>query len=156
MLTNSKVFREIKKLLQKEKVDYKFSGHEPVFTSQQAASERGELPCQGAKALVFIADKKPILIVIPGNRKVDTKKFKKTQQVKNLSLASKEVVEKTTGLEIGAIPPLGNLMGLPTYLDRKLTKEKKVHFNPGIHTGSITIRPADLIKLAKPIIGSFC
>lgn len=156
MLTDSKVFRKIKNLLEEEKVEYKFSRHEPVFTSRQAAKQRGELLCQGAKALVFIADKKPILIVIPGNLKVDTRKFKKGQQVKDLSLASKEIVEKTTGLEIGAIPPLGNVMGIPTYLDKKLTKQKEIHFNPGIHTGSITIKPADLVRLANPIIDSFC
>jgi len=156
MLTNSTVFEKIKKLLGEEKINYKFVRHKPVYTSKQAAKTRNESLCQGAKALVFIADDKPILVVVPGDQRVDTKKFKKTYKIKSLSLADPDKVKKLTGLEIGAIPPLGNLIGLSTYLDKKLTLEPEIHFNPGIHTGSITLIPADLVRLVKPIIGSFC
>ena len=60
-----------------------------------------------------------------------------------------------TGLEIGAIPPFGNVMNLPTYLDEQITRNEMMAFNVGSHTKSIQMKPKDFTVLEKPIIGNF-
>ena len=40
------------------------------------------------------ADKKSIMIVVPGDKKVDTSIFKKLYQIKDLEMATKEQVKK--------------------------------------------------------------
>ncbi len=155
MIDSSLVFENIKKILAENNINYQLISHSAVFTSNQAAEIRKVPLDQGAKAIIFMADKKPVLIVVPADKKVDTKTFKKIYQVKNLSLADPEVIKKLTGLEIGAIPPFGDLMNLQSYLDKKLTKKNKIHFNPGVHTVSITMDPKDLVKLTNPTIGSY-
>ena len=63
-------------MLDENKVEYKVIDHKPVFTSEDAAKIRGSSLKLGAKALIMKADKKSIMIVVPGDKKVDTSIFK--------------------------------------------------------------------------------
>jgi len=155
MLTTSSVFEKIIALLEESRVNYQLTEHEPVFTSEEAAKVRGVPLEWGAKAIVFAADKKPILIVIPADRKIDLKSFKKSYSIKDLRMLTPEEVKAVAGVEVGAVPPLGNVMGLLTYFDEELTKKEKIAFNPGAHTKSIVMSPKDLIHLCSATIGNF-
>ena len=81
---------------------------------------RGTSLASGAKALVVKAGDKFVLIVLPADRKLDSKKAREAFGVKALRFASKEEVEQLTGLQPGSIPPFGSLFGLPTYCDPAL------------------------------------
>lgn len=155
MQTTSRVFQEIINLLNKNNIIYQLFEHDPVYTSADAAKTRLTKESQGAKALIFLADKKPILLVLSGNKKVDTKTFKKTYSIKDLSFAKPEEVLKLTGLEVGAIPPFGNIMNLPIYVDKSLLNEEEIAFNAGAHTKSIKMKTQDFLTLCKPKICSF-
>jgi len=154
-MKSSPVFGEIIALLQKHNIKYRLIEHKPVYTSQQAADIRGIPLSQGAKAMIFAADKKPILLVVPADRKVNTSLFKKTFKVKDLRLITPDQVTQLTGLTVGAIPPFGRLMGLATFVDRRLLANKAISFNPGVHTKSVTLKTTDYLKLEKPIQGKF-
>lgn len=152
---NMSVFENIKSLLDRYGIKYETFEHEPVYTSEDAARVRGENPEIGAKSLLFIADKRPILIVLPGDRKVDTTLFKNHYSIKDLRLAtSQEVLEKTS-VPVGAVPPFGNLMNLDTYCDRNLLESDEIVFNAGKHTISIKMKAKDYQRLVKPVVASF-
>ena len=129
--------------------------HEPVYTSQQAADVRGTTIEQGAKAMVMKADGRPVLVVLASHLRVDSKRFKSLYGVKDLRLASPEEVEELTGLKPGSIPPFGNAVGLPTYVDRSLLANDRIAFNAGLHTRSIVMPCQDYIDLVGPEIGEF-
>ena len=101
------------------------------------------------------ADKKPIMIVVPGDKKVDTSLFKKTYQIKDLEMAKPDEVKTVTGVEIGAVPPFGNLFKIPLYFDKTIVDNETVFFNAGSHSKSISMKGLDLEKATKPIVGSF-
>lgn len=145
----------IKELLDFHKVKYQLLEHEAVFTSEQAAKVRGTKLSQGAKALVLNADKKPVMIVLPADRKIDFKKFKLSQKVRDLKMATAEEVKKLIGVEIGAVPPFGNLVNVKLYVDEKLGEEKEIAFNAGLHTVSLIMSYADYLKLTNPTLGDF-
>jgi len=149
------VFKKIIKLLDESGVKYNLSEHKPVYTSSDAARVRGTDPSIGAKAMVFSADKTPILIIVPGNKRVDSKGFKKQHGVKDLRICSADEVKKITGLEIGSVPPFGNLMNLTTYVDRDIKRLKEIAFNAGSHIRSIIMKSSDFINLVEPIIGEY-
>lgn len=155
MQETSPVFEKIKTLLKENKVSYQLFEHEPVFTSEEAAKIRGTALKQGAKAIIFFADKNPVLIVVSGDNRVDTKKFKQEYHIKDLCLLNPDEVKELTGLEIGAIPPFGNLMKLATYMDEKVLENEEIIFNVGSHTKSIKMRLRDFVNLCQPIIGNF-
>lgn len=155
MLETSPVFEKIIALLKQNGIPYQLFEHEPVFTSEQAAKVRNTKMCQGAKAIIFSADFKPLLIVVSGDRRVDTKVFKKLYNIKDLRLLGADEVKELTGLEIGAIPPFGNAMNLETFADEKLFENETIVFNAGAHTKSILMKAKDFKKLTNSIIDSF-
>jgi Ala-tRNA(Pro) deacylase len=55
----------------------------------------------------------------------------------------------------GTMPPFGDLYGLPTYVDHRLTQEDYIVFEAGTHTHSIKISYADYERAAKPHIAEF-
>lgn len=149
------VFNKIKQLLDQAGIQYQVMDHERVHTCEDAAKIRGTSPDQGAKALVCVADGQPILIVLPCSTKLDVKEFKRWQRIKDLRFATPEEVTKITGIEVGAIPPIGKALGLTTYVEEQLLKEKQICFNAGVHTRSMIMKSKDYLQIVKPEVGSF-
>jgi len=143
-------YEEIINLLKINNIPYKEIKHEPVYTSEQAAKVRGISISQGAKSLLLKCGDDFILVVLPGDRKVDSKKLKSLLKVKDLRFALLNEVKDKMGCEIGACYPFGNLIGLPTYVDNALSKNDIISFNPGLHTRSIEIKFRDFYLLVKP------
>ena len=152
---NSPIFIRIKELLDSHGVAYQVLEHPPVYTSEEAARIRGTDLSQGAKALVFQADGAPMLLLVAGDRRIDARRFKKRFGIKDLRLAPAEEVECLTGLRIGSIPPFGNLLGLPTYVDETVTQHQRIVFNAGRHTHSIIMACQDFLDVVCPTVAAF-
>ena len=140
----------ILKFLDDNKVQYETIEHEAVFTSEQAAQVRGLSLKQGAKSLLLKADKEFILVILPGDKKLDSKKLKTLLGIKNLRFATAEEVKEIMGCEIGACYPFGNLIGINMFVDNALSKNEVISFNPGIHTKSLKITWKDYYAKVKP------
>jgi len=154
-LSMTTVYEKIKESLESHSVDFEVMNHEPVYTSEEAARVRGTPLKEGAKAMVMKANKKPVLVVLAADRRIDNKRFKKQYKVKDLRMASPEEVEELTGLKIGSIPPFGNILGLPTYVDRSLLENQRISFNAGMHTRSIIMLLRDYLETAEAQVGDF-
>ncbi len=142
-------------LLRETGVAYNLVEHPAVFNSVKAAKMVGASLSQGTKALILLGDGKPLMVVVSGEDKVDFQKIKKLIKVKNLALAIPEEVQKISGVEIGAVPPFGNLFNIPLYVDTKLGNEKEIFFSAGSHSVSIRMKYVDFQMVSNPIIGSF-
>lgn len=129
--------------------------HQAVRTSAEAAEVRGTALEQGAKALVFQADTRAVLVVLPAHLRVDSSAFKRAIGVKNLRMITAEDLLQRYGLEVGAVPPFGHLFGLPTYVDERLLDNSRIAFNAGTRTDSVVLATADFIRLEQPITGRF-
>jgi len=143
-------YQKIVKLLKTNDIFYQDTEHEPVYTSAQAAEIRGISASQGAKALLLKCESGFILALLPGDRKLDSRKLKDLLNVKGLRFAFPKEVKDIMGCEIGACYPFGNLINLPTYADNYLSTNDTVSFNPGVHTRSIEMKWKDLYMLVKP------
>jgi Ala-tRNA(Pro) deacylase len=140
-------FDEIKKLLKENLVKYEEVNHEPVYTSDQAASVRGMDLHAGAKSLLLKADKEFILAVLPGDSRLDTKKLKQILQVKDIRFASPTEVEEIMGCQIGACYPFGSVAKVKMIVDPSLGDNEIISFNPGVHNKSLKIKWEDYKKL---------
>lgn len=136
-------------------IDFRVMTHEPTRTSEESARVRGTPLEQGAKAMVFEADGDPVLLVLQAHRRVDSRAFKRAFAIKNLRLISPDELRELTGLEVGAVPPFGNLIGLPTYADRRLLDLPQISFNAGSRTTSVIMETADYARLAAPTVAEF-
>lgn len=145
-------FEAIVHLLEDAHIQYDQLEHEPVYTSEQAAAVRGLSLRQGAKSLLFKTKHGFVLVVVLGDRRVDSKKLKKYLGVSDVRFADPEEVKEQMGCEIGSCYPLGVIAGLRTIVDRSLGANDVISFNPGRHTVSIKMRYADYRSIANPEI----
>lgn len=150
----SYVEKRIKQILVEKNIEFEEFQHEAVYTSEQAARVRGLKSAKaGIKSMIFKTETgKFILVLNPGDRKVDTKEIAQMEKAKHLSIAKPEEVEKVTGVPIGCVAPFGLKTKLKTYLNEELLKSEYLYFNPGLHTKTVEIRAADLLQvLENPI-----
>jgi len=68
------VFDRLHGRLQQQGVHFTVLRHEPVFTSEQAAAVRGTSLSSGAKAIVVKAGERFVLLVLPADLKLDSRK----------------------------------------------------------------------------------
>lgn len=129
--------------------------HEAVFTSEEASKIRHTPLSQGTKALLLYADNAPIMVAVPGDRKVDMKALKKLYSIKDLRMATPEEVLSVTGVKIGAVPPFGHIFGIPLYMDITVRNNQVITFNAGLHTRSISVDEPSYEMVARPIVGEF-
>ncbi len=148
------VFERLQEWLQQHGVTFTVLRHEPVFTSEQAAAARGTSLASGAKALVLKAGDTFRMVVLPADRKLDSKKARETFGAKSVRFASKEEVEQLTGLQPGSIPPFGSLFGLKTYCDPALAQNASINFNAGDHAISVQMPYSEYVRVETPVMAT--
>ena len=75
-------------------------------------------PEQCLKTLVYLADGKPVAVVVRGDREVNEIKLKNKLDCLELELARDDVVLELSGVPVGSLGPVG-LKGVPVYLDEE-------------------------------------
>lgn len=153
--TQQSLFDRIVKELTKKQIPYTLTEHEPVTTSQEAATVRDVDIAAGAKAILLYADEKPHMVVVPGDKKIDIKAFKTTLQAREVRMATPDEVESVMSVRIGAVPPFGHFQRIPIYADESLRVNSIIYFNPGRHDRTISMAQTDWEVVAQPIIGRF-
>ena len=146
------VFERIEQKLTGAGIAFGVLRHAAVFTSEEAAAVRGVVLCSGAKALVVKAGDEFVMLVVPADRKLDSKKARAALAVKGTRFATREEVEQMTGLQPGSIPPFGSLFGLKTYCDPALRDNETINFNAGDHCVSVSMTCDDYLAAERPTL----
>ena len=94
---------------------------ESSATVEEAAEALGCKPEHIAKTMAFLVDGAPILIVAPGDVKVDNHKFKEEFHCKAKMIPPSDV-EELIGYAPGGVCPYGVNDGVKTYLDESLRR----------------------------------
>ena len=147
--------KRIQDHLKDNEIEYEEFVHEPVYTCETAKKVVKFAPnSTGVKNLLLeTTERKFILVLCPGEKKIKTSKIAKLEGTKEVRLAKPEDVERLVGCPIGCVPPFGHNKEIKTYLDKELLEYDFLYFNPGNHSKTIKIQAKDLFKLIeKPII----
>lgn len=108
-----------------------------------------------AKPVVLRAGEKTLLAVLPASHHVNLNKLASIVG-SDVRLATKsECYGLFPDCEPGAVPPFGQLYGLPVYLDEVLADDPEISFNVGTHSDAVRMSNTDCVHLAKPQICSF-
>src|SRR5438874_6881910 len=146
----------IKKLLDLRKVPYEHRVHPTAFTAQQVAAVERIPGTVVAKTVVVKADNKFVMAVLPASAKVDLPALRETVRANELRLAKEaEFYGLFPDSELGAMPPFGNLYGLPVYADESLARDRAILFNAGTHQDAIRMSYRNFTRLVEPKICSF-
>lgn len=144
------------KFLDKSKVKYKATKHEPAFTAQQMAAVVHESGKYVAKPVIVKVDGEYVMCVLPACYKIDLKALKKQLKAKKVELAEeKEIGRIFDDCELGAEPPFGNLYDMSTIIDKALEKDDHITFQGGTHEKAIRMNMDDYRRLVEPKVLEF-
>jgi Ala-tRNA(Pro) deacylase len=144
--------RRIQKFLEKHGARYEHTIHAPAFTAQQLAHTEHVPESQVAKTVVFVGDDCYAIALLPANERVELTKLRAALGLTEVRLASEsELRQLFPECEVGAMPPLGSLYGLPVYMDDDLAAQEFIEFNAGAHTDTLRMRLEEFTRLVKPV-----
>lgn len=145
------VEEKIIQILKDNQIDYDVFEHEPVYTNPAMAKALHVSEAETVKSLVVMTkEKEMVVLVMPGDKKVEWKKAAAGIGTKKISFAKPDQVLEKVGCEVGCVPPFGQLTELPIFMDPDLAKKDFVYFNPGVHDKSYKIKAWDLKKVCSP------
>lgn len=142
--------------LRENDVVFQEQQHPTAFTAQDvAASEHlpGKLM---AKVVMAIADGRMIMLVLPAPERVNIEEVGRIIGATEVRLAHEdEFAYIFPGCQVGAMPPFGNLYGIPVYVDKQLTEDDTIYFQAGSHTYTLSVKYDDYVRLVWPTVASF-
>ena len=114
--------KTLTEFLDDNKVKYVTIRHSTAYTAQQIA-ESAHIPGdQLAKTVMVKLDDRLAMAVLRGTDKVDVELLRGAAGAKKAELATEVQFQGTfPGVELGAMPPFGNLYDMPVYVDEGLT-----------------------------------
>lgn len=135
---------------------YELIPHPAAYTAWETAS-RSHVPEEElAKTVILKIDGAPVMAVLPASRHVNLAVLWAATKAKTLRLASEsEFKRHFPDCEVGAMPPFGNLYGVPVLVDESLTKAKEIAFNACSHSELVRISYKEFAELVKPTVLSF-
>lgn len=146
----------VKDFLDQNNIKYVSIKHSRAFTAQEIAASAHIHGKKIAKTVVLKVDGKIVFAVIPATYKVDFNLLKEALNSDDIRLANEqEFKDKCFGCEVGAMPPMGNLFGIETYVAASLVEDEEIAFNAGVHTELIRLAYNDYERLVKPKIMRF-
>lgn len=97
------------------------------------------------KTLVFeTSERKPLIVLMHGDREVSTKNLARKLGVKSVEPASPDKVTKLTGYQVGGTSPFGTRTGLPVYTERTIFDLDRIYINGGKRGFLVEVEPAVL------------
>lgn len=118
-------------------------------TAADAAAAVGCELGQIVKSLVLICDGRPVVALVPGDRRGDPAKIARAAGSEAARIAKPDEVERATGFPPGAVAPFP-LPGVDTvFLDRLLLGQPLVWVGGGSEKHMVGLTPSELGRLAR-------
>ena len=96
------------------------------------------------------------MAVLPGSQKVELALLRDALGSKQVTLAKESAFrDRFPECELGAMPPFGNLYGMPVYVADSLTEDEEIAFNAGSHTQLVKMAYRDFERLVQPEVMRF-
>lgn len=124
---------------------------ETTDTVEHAALQVGCSEAEIAKTLSFIVDEKPVIVVMSGDTRVNSSKFKAQFHTKP-TMIPWDQVENITGFAPGGVCPFGVSKEIPVWLDVSLKRFSFVYPAGGNDFTSVKLTPEEL-ELASEACG---
>ncbi len=91
--------------------------------------------------------KKPLIVLMHGDRKVSTKELARQIGCKKVEPCKPEVANKHSGYLFGGTSPFGTKTGMPIYVERSILELDRIYINGGRRGYLVGIDPKELPKL---------
>ena len=148
--------QEIYDFIKSKNIWYEITEHKTVYNMEELKELDIPYPEYDAKNLFVRDDKKRnyYLITVKGDKRIDLKDFRRKNETRPLSFASKNDLLDIMNLKLGSVTPLGLLNDKDNkvlfYIDKEFMKDKHiVGVHPNDNTATIWLKVKDLIEIIK-------
>jgi Cys-tRNA(Pro) deacylase len=118
-------------------------------TAEDAARAIGCELRQIVKSLLFECDGRPVLVLVPGDRRADARKVAAATGADRAKVAAPAQVEEATGFAPGAVSPFGLRSVERVLVERSLLGVKLVWVGAGTHRHLAGLPPTELVRLSR-------
>ena len=144
-MTKKKVYEALKKSGLEDRIT---THEETIDTVEHAAMRIGCTEPEIAKTLSFVVDEKPVNVVMAGDGRVNSSKFKAKFHTKP-HLVPRDQVEELIGYQPGGVCPIGIPSDIPVWLDVSMKRFAYVHPAAGDEYTSVTLTPEELERASN-------
>jgi Ala-tRNA(Pro) deacylase len=125
--------------------------HARTVTAQQTADAAHVGNHSFAKTVMLKIDGVLAMLVMPAAYRADLTRLSRALGGNQVELAQEaEFKDAFPDCELGAMPPFGNLYGIPLYVDARLGGDAEIAFNAGSHTDAVRMPYAEFERLTQP------
>ena len=143
--------RRLVNYLNENKAQYEILHHPKDWSTQKM--RRRDARCY-TKVSIVRAGHQYVVAVLPSNSRIDLKGFAEVGEPVRLE-TEEEFKWLFPDCAVEAIPPFGNLYGLPTFVDSLIGKNDYIIFAAGTATDQIKMSYPTYAGIVQPRIGSF-
>ncbi len=137
----------VSEYLERRGIPFEPLSHERTYTSIDEARALGISADEVLKPVVLDTESGHVLAVVPASRRLDMKLVREALGDRQARLATEDELERDfPGYELGALPPLGSLLEIPTYLDPEVLAHETVVFGAGTQRESVKVRTEELFR----------
>lgn len=120
--------------------------------TDRAAHELGIDEHCTVKTIVLETDtKKPLIVLMHGDREISTKQIARALGVKTVTPCSPETVTRHTGYMVGGTSPFGTRKPLSVYAERTLFDLPHLYINGGRRGLLVKITPDVIEQILRPV-----
>ncbi len=139
--------KSLRKYLEDDQIWYKIHKKDSTVHTADAAAKTGIPLKRITKSLVCLVDgEEPIVCIIPGNSRLDTKKVEKLVQGR-VKICPFEQVHRYSGYDPGATPPCCYENVDRVIVDKKILEFETTFGGGGTNTSLLEIKPKDIVEL---------
>jgi Ala-tRNA(Pro) deacylase len=133
--------------LETQRVPFEPIAHRQTYTSIDEARALGIEASEVVKTVAMRAAGGYALMAVLATGRLDMHLVQAAVGDRHVRLATEEeLLRDFPDFELGALPPLGSLLGAPLYVDQQVLQHETVVFAAGSQTESVQIRTADLLQ----------
>jgi Ala-tRNA(Pro) deacylase len=134
-------------------VQFEVLPHQRTFTSMEEARALGVAADEVLKTVALTTRRGHALAVILATRRLDLRLVREALDDPDARLATEgELRVDFPGYELGALPPLGSLLGVPLLLDPEVLRHGEVVFAAGSETESVKTSTGELFRDQQPTV----
>ena len=136
--------------LQTHGVPFEAIAHQRAYTSIDEARALGIEASEVLKTVAVRAAGGYALMAIPATCRLDMHLVQAAVGDRHVRLATEEeLLRDFPDFELGALPPLGSLLGAPLFVDQEVLQHETVVFAAGSRTESVQLKTADLLQYER-------
>jgi Cys-tRNA(Pro) deacylase len=140
-------------------IPYRLFEHpHPPGSLEQAARERGQVPGQIIRSILFRYEKENFfLTLVAGPGQISWRRLRRHLGISRISMATEDEVLAVSGCVVGTVSPLGLPRPIRILADNSIFQSEEISLGSGVRGVAIIMKSADLQRaLGKIEVGQFC